>query len=360
MPSDDRSIELEEKKFALDAEMRRREMSVKEAESKQRGWSTAQASVAGAILALLSGVAGAGIAAWSTQNVATGQSLTSLEIEKIKVEGNLGLERTKQQATDALERKRFETSLILDAIKTPSRTDAVRNLKFFVAAGFVSDPDGRIGRLSDDSLPSIGMPRVESATKAIQSTGTVTIDNSIICTGALISPRHVITPNSCVQRSGVTTPPNITFKIGEKVFPVKKAQEFPDAKLAVLEITGGTSAEIYLDRSRIRAPVIGERIYLAVQLPNRAVELRTCTVIANTADPRSSRSDFDFRHNCETGSGSAGAVVIAVSDDALLGIHHSRGPSFPAPDGIATRLVSVLPLLEPLLSISTAQQPSAR
>src|SRR5262249_22056403 len=86
--------------------------------------------------------------------------LTSLQIEKLKAEGNLELERSKQAATESLERKKFETSLILDAIKTASRSDAIRNLKFFVAAGFVSDPDGKIVRLDDSILPSISTPSV--------------------------------------------------------------------------------------------------------------------------------------------------------------------------------------------------------
>src|SRR5262249_25268377 len=93
-------------------------------------------------------------------NVETGKSLNQFQVEELKVKGNLDLEKSKQAATEILERKRFETSLILDAIKTPSRTDAVRNLKFFVAAGFVTDNDGRIERLPDARLPSIGEPSV--------------------------------------------------------------------------------------------------------------------------------------------------------------------------------------------------------
>jgi hypothetical protein len=159
----DQSVDLEEKKFALDAEMRRREMAIKEAQVRRPGLSAAHATIAGAVLALMSGIAGAFIAAWSSQHIESRKSLTSLQIEELKAKGNLDLEKSKQAAVESLERKKFETSLILDAIKTPSRTDAVRNLKFFVAAGFVGDPDGRIGRLSDESLPSIGEPSVFTA-----------------------------------------------------------------------------------------------------------------------------------------------------------------------------------------------------
>jgi hypothetical protein len=160
MSADTQSLELEEKKFALDAEMRRREMELKESEKRRPGLTAAQATVAGGVLTLVSGLAGALIAATSTRNVESDRSLTTLQIEKIKVEGNLDLEKSKQKATEALEQKKFETTLILEAIKTPSRNDAVRNLKFFVTAGFVSDHEDRIKNLGDESLPSIGDPSV--------------------------------------------------------------------------------------------------------------------------------------------------------------------------------------------------------
>jgi hypothetical protein len=122
------------------------------------GLTTAQASIAGAALALLGGVLGASITAWSSLNVEADKSNNLVQIKRLEVTGNLDLENSKQRATEALEDKKFETSLILEAIKTPSRTDAIRNLKFFVKAGFVTDKQGRIAALSDESLPSIGQP----------------------------------------------------------------------------------------------------------------------------------------------------------------------------------------------------------
>jgi hypothetical protein len=149
------SNSIEERRFALDAEIRRREMALNEAVAKSTGLSAAQATVAGAVLALISGVIGASIAAWSSQNIEAGKSLNSLQIEELKAKGNLELEKSKQLATEALERKKFETSLILDAIKTNNRLEAVTNLKFFVDAGFVTDTEGKIAKLSDARLPSL-------------------------------------------------------------------------------------------------------------------------------------------------------------------------------------------------------------
>jgi hypothetical protein len=191
MISEGDSVQLEERKFELDAEIRRREMAIKEAEAKRTGLSAAQATIAGAVLALVSGVAGALITALSSQSIETGKSLTSLQIEELRTKGNLDIERSKQLATESLERKKFETSLILEAIKTSSRADAIRNLKFFVAAGFVSDPDDKIARLSDESLPSISMPSQESAGRALRATGKIAVsssDGEFVCTGRGYQP----------------------------------------------------------------------------------------------------------------------------------------------------------------------------
>lgn len=155
MPTEQEPTPLEERKFMLDAEIRRREIGLKEADAKSSWLTAAHATIAGAVLALVSGIAGAYINARSSEDIATGNSMTSKQIEELKAKGNLELEKSKQLATEVLERKKFETSLIIEAIKTPSRSDAIRNLKFFVSAGFVADPDGKIANLKDENLPSI-------------------------------------------------------------------------------------------------------------------------------------------------------------------------------------------------------------
>jgi Phage tail lysozyme len=150
---------LEERRFELDAEIRKREVAIKEAEvAKKTGLTTAQATVAGAALALISGLSGALISAWSTKDIEGGKALTSQAIEQSKVEGTLKLEQIRQEATLALEQKKFETNLIFEAIKTPSREDSIRNLQFFVAAGFISDKDGKISKLPLEQLPSSPSP----------------------------------------------------------------------------------------------------------------------------------------------------------------------------------------------------------
>lgn len=342
---------LDERKFELDAEIRRREMAVKERETEhaRRGISAAQAAIAGPALALVSGILGALIAAWSSQNIATGNSLTSLQIEELKAKGNLDLERSKQLANEALERKKFETSLILDAIKTPSRGDAIRNLKFFVAAGFVTDADGKIAKLSDDSLPSIGAPSQESAGRALRATGAIVhrANSAMVCTGVAISPRHIVTASFCIG------PNPLDFKTGGKTYPLRLVAQRESSRFALLQLDPTAHLDAFLDRSRVRDPVLGERVYFALMKPDQqSVEVRTCGVTKAPVE----KSDFEY--DCPTGEGSAGAVIIGVKDDALLGVHHS-GP-VAGPGGVGAKTLRALSSFASQMEASDATGSEAR
>jgi len=316
-------------------------MALKETESKstRKGLTTAQVSIAGAIIALVSGVAGASITAWSSRSIESEKSLASLRIEELKAQGNLDLEKSKQQATESLERKKFETQLILEAIKTPSRSDAIRNLKFFVAAGFVSDPDGKILSLRDESLPSISAPSQESSNRALRATGvihTVTNGGVFQCTGVALTPHHVITASFCIRgpegRKNAVV--GIQFEVGGKKYPLELVSGF-ESTLVLLKVQSEDALDQFLDWTRVREPVVGERIYLALsEYQKKSIELRQCEVIGNA--PK------DFEHNCSTGPGSAGAVIIAVRDDALLGIHHSGKSADGREIGIAAKLSAAL------------------
>lgn len=118
-------------------------------------FTTSQATVAAAFLALFSAVLGGAIQGWFAKDVETERSSALLEIEKLKAQGTIDLEKEKQVATERLERLEFETTLILKAIEAPLREDQIRNLKFFLNAGFISDADGKIARMDEADFPSL-------------------------------------------------------------------------------------------------------------------------------------------------------------------------------------------------------------
>lgn len=339
--------QLEERKFALDAEIRRREMTLKEAEVGRAGISVAQATVVGAVLTLLGGTVGSLITASSSQGIESNKDVTSLKIEESRVKKTLNLEKSKQEFSEELERQKFETSLIFEAIKAPSRNDAIRNLKFFVAAGFISDSDGKIARLDDGSLPSLSQPSPESAARALEATGIIRVlseGDELACTGTAISPWKVVTASFCVgdpamiasdspvqEDKGATR--SIEFHSMDGISQLKIDNINHLTGLATL-IVVDTELSIYLDPSIIRSSTLGERVYLVTGFGGQgAAELRTCQI-------NSFLDDGNFEHSCVTGVGSAGAVVIAVSDNALLGIHHSK--SLDGSDGVASALAGGL------------------
>ncbi|WP_326912918.1 hypothetical protein [Rhizobium johnstonii] len=323
---------LEERQFELDAEIRRREVAVKESERKS-GWLTpAQATVAGALLALTSGIVGAYINARSSQVIASGNSLTSLQIEELKAKGTLELEKTRQTATAELERKKFETNLILEAIRTPSRSDAIRNLKFFVSAGFVTDEHGKIAALSEGSLPSIGQPSQQSINRAVAATGVLsTVDGegqNSACTGVALSQQYIVSDGICAGDVGSKA----TFYTGKILFHMTVAER--KGRLALLKADQSEAMLTYLERSSVREPLLSERVYLArASFGSAEIVTSTCSVIGYQPD------EGDFHHDCDTGPGSTGAVIIAVSDNSLLGIHYARSES----SGVARLLSTILP-----------------
>jgi len=258
--------------------------------------------------------------------------MTSLQIEELKVRGTLQLEESRQLATESLEQKKFETALILEAIKTPSRTDAIRNLKFFVAAGFIEDPDGKISSLNDERLPSISIPSQESISRSVRATGMLVAEiddgNTVYCTGVALSPKHVVSAPYCGDMTQSSKEDGrLLFVNGLMQVPIQRIEVTEG--LALFEVASPDQLENFLNPSDVREPVLGERIYFAMGNPSTPhSELRVCEVVHNAP------SESDFGHSCLTDSGAAGAVVIAVADDALLGIHYKRSTR----NGIAAKL----------------------
>lgn len=146
--------------------------------SEERRFSLAQATIGGAILTLLGGIGGAGLDGYYSA-------------EKARTDAALAVE---------LETRRFEAELILRAVDVEDREAAIRNLRFFVAAGFISDDEGRIGHLDDNALPSansafsISAQALMNATYNLESAGSV-------CTAIAISSSSAVVPSYCVNHT---------------------------------------------------------------------------------------------------------------------------------------------------------------
>jgi hypothetical protein len=70
--------------------------------------------------------------------------LTNAYVGYLNNDGTLQVERQKEKAESLLEQQKFKTSLILEAIKAGDKKKAIDNLTFFIDAGFLEDPGGKI------------------------------------------------------------------------------------------------------------------------------------------------------------------------------------------------------------------------
>jgi uncharacterized protein YecT (DUF1311 family) len=78
---------------------------------------------------------------------------------------SLKLEEAKHNSAAELARQEFETKLIFRAIEgSDSADERTRNLKFFLDAGFLSDPDHKIQKLNPDQYPSKGNASFDCST----------------------------------------------------------------------------------------------------------------------------------------------------------------------------------------------------
>lgn len=138
------------------------------------------------------------------------------------------------------------------------------------------------------------------------------------CTAAAITQRQAITLSHCANQpldgSGV-----ITMTLGDKLFKIRPVSTNSKKEITLLQIDDTDKLNTFgshLDRTLIRDPIIGERIYFAhLGGGTQGIETTVCNVTESNAN------EGWFAHDCVGGPGSTGAMVIAVSDNALIGIH---------------------------------------
>lgn len=345
-------IEIEIKRLDLAEEIQKREMALKEKQHSRRSLTAAQATVAGAIIALLSGWIGASITSSSSESISKTNAANALEIERTKVQGNFDLELSKQTSAENLARLEFETSLILGAIGNSSREEAIRNLRFFLAAGFISDPGGKISKLEDDEFPSKVGPSPEDIVKAFEATVQIQFlspdKDTGYCTAVAVDSKHLLTAGYCdSNRVGNQSPSSAQYSDDKGLHNLSLVAKAAEGGISLLNLDSPIEFSTAIDWSLVRAPKLGEPIYMATWIPStNTLGLRSCTVIELGSKEQS------FSHDCTTGAGSAGSLILSAIDDAPLGIHN--GVLFESTTGnagkaFAAQLTSILPEISDLI-----------
>jgi hypothetical protein len=149
--------EADEKRHAKDAELRR--LEIDNASGRGIRFTTPQATVAAALIALLSGIVGGVIQAWQSGNAEKIKADGLVAIEANRADASIKIEQRKADAGIELEKVRFVTSLVTKATETPDRGEQIRNLQFYVNAGFIDEPyASKIRSMKTDEFPSSTPP----------------------------------------------------------------------------------------------------------------------------------------------------------------------------------------------------------
>lgn len=91
-----------------------------------------------------------------------------------------------KQAHD-LEQDKLRSTLILKAIESPDREERKKALAFYVEAGLLSDPDGKIGRIKAENIPQA--PESKSGFQKIGHSDIKAVGNAIVFSaGMMIDP----------------------------------------------------------------------------------------------------------------------------------------------------------------------------
>ena len=118
-----------------------------EYEKSRSGRLTAtQIALIGSLLSVTSGIVGAGITGWFSK-----------QSEEVKLQAGVGVEKERGDTSLNIEKLKFETGLVLEAIKTDDQAKAVSTLKFYAKAGLIPTFEKRILTLTaGDEVPALG------------------------------------------------------------------------------------------------------------------------------------------------------------------------------------------------------------
>jgi hypothetical protein len=293
------------------------------------------------------------------------------------------LERQKQAAAAELARHEFETKLILKAIETPDREEAIRNLQFFLHAGFIQDTEGKIASLGENKYPSITPPlfargvtgNFEAVTSYLsdthmgaflQSIGRFEygLADGVVCTGWLVAPSYFVTASFCAK-DGVDKPSARFGYISEQekgtTFGLKEILKDPWIGVAIFEIDKAAIAKFGAIPLKFREPKISESAFIVQYvldvggkpLPARVVR-NGCRIsrkgAGNDLVMQIKQSELIY-HVCDTLIGSAGAPIISQDDSAILAMNLFGSPT----ENIGVDFVSVMRKTELLSKLAQAQ-----
>ena len=80
--------------------------------------------------------------------------VSAMMVESIKGAETLKIEQQKANSQHDLDRDKFETTLILRATENKEVDERIRNLRFYIEAGYIKDPEGKIAKMDAGQYPA--------------------------------------------------------------------------------------------------------------------------------------------------------------------------------------------------------------
>lgn len=284
-----------------------------------------QATALAAVCSLTSAV----LVAWITGAFGNRQAEIS---EAAKSEGSIQIERFKLQR-----------DLILDAIGTTDREEARRRLQFFAETGLIPDYAEKVLAFTDEKpLGDIPVktesppeqlppwrgqhPSLARAVVLVRSSG------EPVCSGLVVEPKAVLTMAHCVVAS-LPSEISVTGEIEEAKKTVRvvstevlssQGPHQHSQDLVRLQISDELDSFVEFG---VRAPVVGEQVFVLGTAPSSAVGYRGATPLADyqrffvsCSIQEISEEEHFVRTNCRTSAGTSGSPIVAVSDLKVLSL----------------------------------------
>lgn len=176
--------------------------------------------------------------------------------------------------------------------------------------------------------------------------------HTLYCTTVLIAPQTLLTNHHCAYRSGKPYESaevwfNYLAPETADVHPVGsilEADETLDFALLRITLPAGHAEQRSLPIATARSATPGERLVVIHHAfgDTQQISRAFCRVLIDQPTDKT-----QLRHSCPTRGGASGALLIAESDGAVVGLHHSNSTGPDALNGYATSFSAIMARITP-------------
>jgi hypothetical protein len=252
------------------------------------------------------------------------------ERELLKAELAINFADAAATKTGRLKEIEFQYSVLSQLLDEPDESTRARLLLFYIRAGALQSLNEKeLSKMAETSIRNtggdpdapMGVPSreaiftAEAATVRIQYSGSN--GQTGYCTAVNLSADYILAPSICDNNFlGGSHPFSAALVDNGAFVRLKDVWRDGATSLTILERETGGGEPVSLTWKSLQTPSIGEAIYFVTWDTNSGEKTsRTCFITSVGAD------QVSVGHDCETGSGTAGALLLALSDDAPVGVH---------------------------------------